>query len=101
MAVTLKDKTLDAALRRAGFKHGESVEYKVSPKMVTIVPREQDDEEYTRDERRAISIGVAQSEKEYREGKNAGPFPTAEEFLADLHRETAKLDATKRTRRRK
>jgi bifunctional DNA-binding transcriptional regulator/antitoxin component of YhaV-PrlF toxin-antitoxin module len=51
-----------------------------------------DRDEYTLAERRAI----AQSEKEYRQGKNAGPFDAAQDFLADLHRESAKLDAKKR-----
>ncbi|MGO9257435.1 MAG: hypothetical protein ACLQU1_14160 [Bryobacteraceae bacterium] len=48
MTVTVKTKppvaVLDAALRRAGFKHGESIEFKVSRKKVTIVPSADDDD---------------------------------------------------------
>jgi bifunctional DNA-binding transcriptional regulator/antitoxin component of YhaV-PrlF toxin-antitoxin module len=64
----------------------------VKPKRVA------DRDEHTLAERRAIDRGIAQSEKEYRQGKNAGPFNTAQDFLADLHRESAKLDAKKRKR---
>jgi hypothetical protein len=48
MTVILKNKPpaaqLDAALRRAGFKHGESVEFKVSHRKVTIVSTLSDDD---------------------------------------------------------
>ena len=82
--------------RKAGIKPGERVEFKVSGRTITIAPTvPTPDDEYTPAERRAIDRGIAQSEKEYREGKHAGPFDTADEFLADLHRESAKLDAKK------
>ena len=69
--------------------------------VITIVPKlPTADDEYTPSQRRAIDRGIAQSEKEYGEGKHAGPFDTAEEFLADLHRESAKLDGKKRKRAR-
>jgi len=58
-------------------------------------------DEYTLAQRRAIDRGIAQSEKEHRQGKIAGLFDTAQEFLADLHRESAKLDAKKRKPTRK
>lgn len=75
---------------------------KVSRGTITLLPKGASaDDEYTPAQRRAIDRGVAQGEKEYRQGKTAGPFDTAEEFLADLHRESAKLDAKKRKRTRK
>jgi bifunctional DNA-binding transcriptional regulator/antitoxin component of YhaV-PrlF toxin-antitoxin module len=90
-----------AIRRKAGFKSGQELEIKASGGVITILPRfPSADDEYTPAERRAIDRGIAQSEKEYREGKHVGPFTTAEEFLADLHRESAKLD-TKRKHSRK
>src|ERR1035438_9501718 len=82
-----------AIRRKAGFKSGQELEIKASGGVITIVPKlRSTEDEYTAGERRAIDRGIAQSEKEYREGKHAGPFNTADEFLADLHRESAKLD---------
>ena len=89
----------EAALRRAGFKNGQELEVKASGGVITILPKSAPgDDEYTPAERRAIDHGIAESEKEYRQGKTAGPFETAEAFLADLHQESAKLDAQKRKR---
>ena len=85
--------------RKAGLRRGEQIEFKVSGRAITIVPKSPSpDDECTPAERRAIGRGIAQSEKEYREGKVAGPFDTAEEFLADLHRESAQLDSKKSLR---
>jgi bifunctional DNA-binding transcriptional regulator/antitoxin component of YhaV-PrlF toxin-antitoxin module len=90
-----------AIRRKAGFKSGQELEIKASGGVITIVPKPPSaDDEYTPAERRAIDRGIAQSEKEYRDGKHAGPFGTAEEFLADLHRESNRL-ATKRAHARK
>ncbi len=106
MTVAVKNKkpvlVSPAALRQAGFKSGDELELKVSRGTITILPKSPSaEDEYTPVERRAINRGIAQSEKEYREGKTAGPFDTAAEFLADLHHESAKLDAKKRKRARK
>jgi len=90
-----------AIRRKAGFKSGQELEIKAIGGVITIVPKPPAaDDEYRATERRAIDRAIAQSEKEYGEGKHAGPFETAEEFLADLHRESAKLDK-KRTHARK
>ena len=103
MTVALKNKSPvvvpPAALRRAGFKRGQELQVKTASGVITIVPKEaQADDEYTPAERRAFNRGVSQSLKEYRQGKVAGPFETAEGFLADLHKESAKLDAKKNKR---
>ena len=48
MTVTVKDKTplvIPPSVRRqAGFKHGDTIEFKVSRKKVTIVPTAPDDD---------------------------------------------------------
>jgi hypothetical protein len=101
MTVAVKNKKpvliSPTALRQAGFKSGDKLELKVSRGTITILPKgPAQDDEYTPAERRAIDRGIAQSEKEHRDGKTAGPFNTAADFVADLHRESAKLDAKKR-----
>jgi len=108
MTVTVKNKNKVSLVvppsvrRKAGHRNGEDLEFRVSGGVITILPKLPGaDDEYTPTERRAIDRGIAQSEKEYQQGKNAGPFATAEEFLADLHRESAKLDARKRNHSRK
>lgn len=85
-----------AISRRAGFKAGQKLEFKVTGKSVTIVPREPGNE-YTPVQRRAIDRSIAQSEKEYAEGKNAGPFATAEEFLASMEADIRKLRTARRS----
>jgi len=86
-----------SALRRAGFKRGQILEVKTASGVIVIVSKVAH-ESASAD--RGLSRGINQSLKEYRQGKFAGPFVTAQEFLADLHRETAKLDAKQRNRRR-
>ena len=89
------------AIRRlARFKSGQELEFRVSDGAITIVPKPAvADDEYTSAERRTINRGISQSMNEYRQGKFAGPFETAEEFLADLHKESAKLAGKKKTKR--
>ena len=100
MTITLKNKTPltvpDRIRQEAGLKSGDQVEFRVSGRVIRIVPKPPSADENTAAERRAIDRGIAQSRKEYQQGKNADPFDTADAFLADLHQENAKLDARKR-----
>ena len=103
MTVAVKNKppvvVPPAALRRAGFKRGQELEVKSASGVITIVPKAADTaDEYPPAQRRALNLGINQSLKEYRQGKVAGPFESAEEFLADLHKESVKLDAKKNKR---
>jgi len=108
MTVTVKNKTRTPLVvpasvrRRAGHKNGEDLEFRVSGGVITITPKPLvTDDEYTPEERRRIDRGINQSLKEHRDGKGAGPFATAEEFLDDLHRESARFGAKKTSRARK
>lgn len=71
MSVAIKNKPpvagLDAALRRAGFKRGETLEFKVSRKKVTIVPTppQDPDDVLTPDQAKRLR----QSLKQMRQGK--------------------------------
>jgi AbrB family looped-hinge helix DNA binding protein len=101
MTVTLKPKTeitIPAGIRRkAGLKPGDRVEFKVSGRTITIVPRQSSvPKEYTAAERRAIARGITVSERDYREGRSHGPFKTHGEFIASLHAEARKLGAKKK-----
>ncbi len=48
------------------------------------------DNDYTPAQRRAIDRGIAQSEREYQQGRGFGPFATHEELIASLHKHSAK-----------
>ncbi len=82
----------------ATLQHGRIV---ITPKLV--IDRSQfpnADKEYTPAQRRTIDRGIAQSEKEYKQGRSFGPFDTHEAFIASLHQEAANLRLrTKKTRR--
>ena len=101
MTLTLKPKTeitVPKSIRRkAGIKPGDRFEFRVSGRVITILPS---DDEYTPAERRAIDRGIAQSEKEYQEGRSAGPFESHDEFIAALHAGAKKLGAKKPSRGR-
>jgi len=47
-------------------------------------------DEYTPAQRRMIDRGIAKSVKEYKQGRSFGPFETAEELVASLHRHTGR-----------
>ena len=79
--------------RKAGIKTGDRVQFRVSGRVISIVPS---GDEHTGAERRAIDRGIAQSEEDYKEGRSYGPFKTPEAFLASLHAEAAKLRGKKK-----
>jgi bifunctional DNA-binding transcriptional regulator/antitoxin component of YhaV-PrlF toxin-antitoxin module len=88
-----------ALRRKVGFKSGQELEFSVSGGVITLAPkRETKADEYTPAERRAIGRGIAQSKKDYKEGRSYGPFETHQEFIAVLNKESAKLRAKRKTR---
>jgi AbrB family looped-hinge helix DNA binding protein len=101
MTLTLKAKselTVPASIRRlAGLKAGDQVEFKVSRRRITIVPKLKTvNGDYTQSERRAIDRGIAASEKDYRQGRSHGPFKDHGQFIASLHAEAAKVRGKKK-----
>src|SRR5271168_3394345 len=81
-----------AIRRQARFKSGQEIEFRVSGGAITILPKlPRTDDEYTPAQRRAIDRGIAESVKDYKEGRSHGPFETHEKFTASLHKEAAKL----------
>jgi len=99
MTVTVKDKTplaVPAELqRKAGFKPGNRVEFKVSGGIINIIselPSAAD--EYTPAQRRAIDAKL----KAARKGPYYGPFDTADEMIAHMKGELRKRAAVKKSK---
>src|SRR6266542_3609133 len=97
--------TLPSRLRSAlGVKEGDLVEASVQRGKIVLTPKlvidrskfPNADDEYTPEQRRAIDRGLAQSMKEYKQGRTFGPFETHQEFVASLHKEAKKLSSKKK-----
>jgi bifunctional DNA-binding transcriptional regulator/antitoxin component of YhaV-PrlF toxin-antitoxin module len=99
MTLTLDNKPIvvpEIVRRKAAFRRGDRVEFRVSRRAITIVPQAADAGDYPPAERLAINRGIAQSEKEYAAGLGRGPFKTAEEFFASMEADIKKLRTAKR-----
>ncbi len=84
--------------RKAGIKNGDAVEFKVSGRVISILPKApMAADEYTPAQRRVIDAGLAKAEEDVKAGRVHGPFTAKEagEFLERL----AKARAGKRTKR--
>ena len=85
-----------AVRRRARFKSGQELEFRVSGGVITIVPKLPDaDDEYTPEQRRAIDARLREAEK----GPYYGPFDTIDEMIADLRGRVAKHKGAKKAKR--
>ena len=91
--------TLPTKLRSlAGISEGDLVEAAFQRGKIVITPKllsgssevPNADDEYTPAQRRAINRGIAQSEKEYKQGRSFGPFNTHEECIASLRKQPPK-----------
>jgi AbrB family looped-hinge helix DNA binding protein len=96
--------TIPTSVRRlAGLSKGDLVNFAFQRGKIIITPRvaidrsqfPNADDEYTPAQRKAINRGIAQSEKEYKQGKGLGPFDSHAEFIASLHKAVKKLDSKK------
>ncbi len=99
--------TLPSRLRSAiGLAEGDLLEASVRRGKIVLSPKPvidgskspRADDGYTAAQRRAIDRGIAQSEREYRQGRSFGPFDTHQEFIASLHKEAKKLGVKKKKR---
>src|SRR5579864_753205 len=95
MTVTVKNKTPlvvpDAVRRKAGLKRGQSLEFRVSGGVITILPKlPTADDEYTPAQRRIIDARLKKSLEEVKRGHTAGPFNTTDEMIASLKRDLKK-----------
>jgi antitoxin component of MazEF toxin-antitoxin module len=103
MTVAIKNKppvvVPPAALRQAGFKRGEELEFRAAGGVITIVQkRSSADDEYTPEQRRIIDAELAEGLADIKAGRVRGPFATHAEFIDSLHKETRKLTRKKAKR---
>ncbi len=73
--------------KQAGIKVGDLLEAKVERGKLTFVPKA------------IIDRGIAESLEDYKKGRVYGPFDTAEEMIASLHRNAKKLRRRKKSNR--
>ena len=89
--VTVKNKyqvVIPAKVReRIGIKVGDLLEAKAQRGTVTFTPKS------------VIDQGLAESLEDFKRGRSYGPFETAEEMIAFLHKSIRKSSATKKPRR--
>ncbi len=88
VVVTSKDELVvpRSVRRKAGIKAGDAVEFKVSGRVISILPKSPSgDDEYTPAQRRAIDAGLAKAEADINAGRVHGPF-TAKEAAAFVER---------------
>ena len=93
--------------RKAGLKAGDRVEFKVSGRRITIVPKPPivtkppgDDDDYTPEQRRIIDARLAKADEDIKHGRVYGPFDTAEEMAAFLEAQIKERRAADRKAKR-
>jgi AbrB family looped-hinge helix DNA binding protein len=84
--------------RKAGIKAGDQFEFRVSGRVITILPKPASADEYTPAQRRVIDRDVAKGLEDITRGRVQGPFSSHKEFIASLHEESRKL-SKKKTKR--
>ncbi len=86
MTVTVKKSTANLVVppsvrRQAGIKAGDHLEFRVSPRKITIVARPAPaGDEYTPRQRRRIDRELAKGLADIEAGRTFGPFDSADEF---------------------
>ena len=105
MTVTVKNKTKTPLVvpvsvrRKASHQNGEDLEFRVSGGVITILPKlPTADDEYTPEQRRVIDARLAKADADIKAGRVSKAFSDHGEFIADLHKEVAKLSARKAKR---
>jgi len=105
MTVTVKNKTKTPLVvppsvrRRAGHRNGENLEFRVSGGVITILPElPTAADEYTPEQRRVIDAGLAKADADIKAGRVSKAFSNHADFIADLHKEAAKISGTKTKR---
>jgi bifunctional DNA-binding transcriptional regulator/antitoxin component of YhaV-PrlF toxin-antitoxin module len=104
MTVTVKDKTPftvpQQIRRRAGFKQGDQVEFKVSGGVINIVPKlPSADDEYTPQQRRIIDAQLAEGLADIKAGRTFGPFDSADQMIAHMKSRLKKRSTAPKTKR--
>ena len=104
MTVTVKSKRLaipSEVQRRAGIRPGDRLEFRVSGKIITIMPELPNaDDEYTPEQRKALNVQLAEGLEDIRKGRVSPKFDTVDEMLASLQAGTKPARRQSRTRLR-
>src|SRR5258708_4020297 len=95
MTITVRSKTElvvpRSIRRRAGFKTGDKLEFKVSGGVIHIIPKlPSADDEYTPEQRRAVDAEVGKGLEDIKKGRLHGPFDTHEAMIEFLHDQVKK-----------
>ena len=105
MAITtLKNKppvvVPDGALKRAGFKRGQELEFRAGGGVITIVRKPLSaDDEYTPEQRRMVDAQLAEGLADIKAGRTHGPFNTVDEMIADMKTRVKKRAAAPKAKR--
>ena len=104
MTVAVKNKppvvVPPAALRSAGFKRGQELEFRATGGVITIVrkpPSARD--EYTPVQRRAIDAELAKGLSDIKAGRTYGPFNSANEMIAHMKAQVKKRATAAKAKR--
>jgi bifunctional DNA-binding transcriptional regulator/antitoxin component of YhaV-PrlF toxin-antitoxin module len=74
----------EAVQRRAGIKSGDRLEFKVSGRVITILPEVPDSSDETPAQRRIIDAQIAEGLDDIRKGRVSPRFETVDKMLASL-----------------
>jgi bifunctional DNA-binding transcriptional regulator/antitoxin component of YhaV-PrlF toxin-antitoxin module len=89
--VSVKNKfqiVIPQALRKqAGVRVGDILEAKLERGKITFTPKS------------VVDRGIAESLADFKAGRSYGPFNTAEDLVASLHRESTKLQRKNKSKR--
>jgi AbrB family looped-hinge helix DNA binding protein len=93
MTVTVKNRSRivvpEAVQRRAGIKSGDRLEFKVSGRVITILPEPPGSGDDTPAQRRIIDAQIAEGLDDIRKGRVSPRFGTVDEMLASLKGKSA------------
>ena len=87
-----------AVRRQAGLKTGDTLEFRVSGGVITILPTHPHDKK-TPAQRGVIDRAIAEGLDDIKRGRLQGPFLSHREFISSLHQEARTL-STKKPKKR-
>jgi len=89
-----------AALRSAGFKRGQVLEFRAAGGVITIVPKPSSaGDEYTPEQRRIVDAELAKGLADIRAGRTYGPFKSADEMIVHMKAQVKKRATAAKTKR--
>ena len=103
MTTVVKSKTpivIPPAIRRqAGLKAGDRLEFRVSGKVITVLPKSDSADEYTAAQRQAINARLERADEDIQKGRTYGPFSSADEMILSMKSELKKSTQKNSTRK--